>query len=89
MMRVWTDAIEEKFTNLLEAMAKALGYSFDRDLLRTGGYHTKGAADHENELTLIRQALVKMTTLDAAVPVINVQPGPNNKYVPMRFPGRD
>jgi len=87
MMKTWHDNIEEKFTNLLECMAQDLNYSFDRETLRSGGYSTKGSADHENELTLIRQALVRMTKLEAAVPVLNVQVNADGEFEPIQFHG--
>lgn len=86
MFKQWHDAIEEKFTNVLQAISQDLDYSFDRETLRNGGYYTKGVVDHENELSLIRQALVRMTRLEAAVPVVNVQPRADGTFEPIHFP---
>lgn len=83
----WNNSINDLVVSLLSAISEDLGYSFDQAILRGGWYLTKATADHENDITQIRKALVSMTKLEAAVPVLNVQPGGDGKFHPVQHPG--
>jgi hypothetical protein len=81
----WTRRCEDKVTDLLDVMAIDLGYEFDREFLRTGGYYTRGAAEHENEMVEIRQAFLKVLRHQATFPVENMTTDGNNVR-PFQFP---
>ena len=47
---------------LLEAIAKTLGYDFNKVQLKRGGYYPRGHADENTARTIIRDNLVKVLT---------------------------
>jgi hypothetical protein len=53
---------DEYFTDLLEAMAKALGYNFDRVELKRGIYSPKAHGEAELEQRVILRGLVELLT---------------------------
>lgn len=71
-VKAWSDRVDDRIIDLLESMATDLGFSFDRENLRSGGYYTKGAADQEQQLAIIRESMVQMTRGQAAIPVVIV-----------------
>jgi hypothetical protein len=58
----WNVNRDEYFTDLLEAMAKALGYNFDRVELKRGIYSPKAHGDAELEQRIILRGLVELLT---------------------------
>jgi len=85
-LQEWTRRIDDHLTNLLEAIAADLGYTFDRDFLRTGGYYARGAAEHENEMAAIRRSLAKMVDGRGALQVINMTRDEHGNLQQVRLP---
>ncbi len=88
MIETWNSRLADKVTSLLEAMSADLGYSFDHEFIRKGGYYTRGAAEHDNEMIGIRKELLKVLRREKAFPVENVQTGQDGSVAPLRFPGQ-
>jgi len=84
----WNARLGDKVTSLLEAMSGDLGYSFDHEFIRKGGYYTRGAVEHENEIIGIRQEFLKVLRGEKAFPVENVQTRSDGTVAPLRFPGQ-
>src|SRR5262249_50295289 len=61
-LTAWNVNKDEYFTDLLEAMAKALGYNFDRVELKRGIYSPKAHGAAELEQRIILRGLVELLT---------------------------
>jgi hypothetical protein len=61
-LTAWSVNRDEYFTDLLEAMTKALGYTFDRVELKRGIYSPKAHGDAELEQRIILRGLVELLT---------------------------
>jgi hypothetical protein len=59
---VWFAKGDELFTDLLVALAAALGYSFDRVQLKRGIYRPRAHGEAENRQQAIERALVGVLT---------------------------
>lgn len=68
-LRNWVDRGDELFTDLLDAMAKALGYDFDRVQLRRGIYYPKAHSEAERRREVFDKALVRIVTGEDALPM--------------------
>lgn len=61
-VRVWTDKSDDLFTDLLEALAKCLGYPFDRVQLRRGIYFPRAHDEQERRRMVFENAICKVLT---------------------------
>lgn len=61
-LKIWVERGDELFTDLLEAMAKALGYGFDRVQLRRGIYFPKAHDEQERRRMIFENALCGVVT---------------------------
>lgn len=68
-LEVWVAQSDELFINLLAAMAKDLGYTFDRVQLKKGWYSPQAHGDQEADLHLIRRRLAEVLSGDRALPM--------------------
>lgn len=57
---VWNGKITDLLVNLLYDLSIALGYKFDKVLLRKGAYRPQGHGDLELEQMLLRRGLLEM-----------------------------
>lgn len=62
-------AREERLTDLLQAMAICLGYSYDRVKISQGGYHPSGTADLENDARAFLRNAAKVLAGQQAIPM--------------------
>lgn len=67
----WNQRIDDLVVDLLQAMADDLGYPFDRQNIRSGGYATQASADHEIEMAQIRRHLLSVLDGKRPFPVMN------------------
>ena len=68
-LRSWVDRGDELFLDLLEAMAKALSYDFDRVQLKRGLYYPRAHSEAEQRREVFERALVRIVTGEDALPV--------------------
>lgn len=68
-LRSWVDRGDEYFTDLLEAMAKALGYDFDKVQLKRGIYHPRAHTEADWRRETFEKALLRIVTGEDALPV--------------------
>lgn len=66
---LWVQQGDDLFTDLLEALGKALRYKFDRVQLKRGIYHPKGHTDQEIRQEVAQRALVDLLTGRTALPM--------------------
>lgn len=66
---IWVQRGDELFTDLLAALATALGYGFDRIQLRRGIYHPKGHSDQEIRQETAQKALLDILVGRSALPM--------------------
>lgn len=70
----WADEVENLAVDLYAAIARDLGYVFDRENLRSGGYSTRGDYIREQEQAIIRAGTADIVQGRRAVPVMIVPP---------------
>lgn len=68
-MMVWADKNTELLANLLFEMGKALGYKFDRALIKRNRYSPVGHGNIENEQNLLRKMLIEVLEGDRDLPM--------------------
>lgn len=68
-MDVWTKKKDELLVELLFEMAQALGYSFDKVLLKKGSYTPQGYIDNESAQVLLREGFVSLLEGKSVLPV--------------------
>lgn len=68
-LRNWVDRGDEYFTDLLEAMTRALGYDFDRVQLRRGIYYPRALGEAERRREIFEKALVRIVSGQDALPI--------------------
>jgi hypothetical protein len=65
----WLQRADDLFIDLLEALAVALGYTFDKVQLRRGVYRPRGHTDAEFRQDTIQRAFADIVTGRAALPM--------------------
>lgn len=70
----WTDKANDLLADLLAAMAKVVGYDFDKVHLKKGSYTPQGYVDIEFEQDFIRKSMVKLFLNDAKIPIQIITP---------------
>lgn len=80
---IWNDKTDTLFVDLLHTMAKALGYDYDKVLLKRSGYAPMAHADYEDDNYEIRKGMVKLLSGDHPLPmyIVNLHPDPANQQV--------
>jgi len=66
---VWTDKNVELLANLLFEMGKALGYSFDRALIKRNWYSPVAHGNIESENNLIRKGIIEVLEGNRTIPM--------------------
>jgi hypothetical protein len=74
---IWLTQRVELLLDLLESMAKCLGYNFDRTDIRTTSYFPKGHGAMEDDLAAIRSGLVELIRNGRPLPVTLIPPPPS------------
>lgn len=67
--REWNGRGDELFTNLLERLASATKYKFDRQQLKSGSYSPEAHGTVELEQNLLRRFLVELLAGDRTLPL--------------------
>jgi hypothetical protein len=67
--REWNGRGDELFTNLLERLAVATSYKFDRQQLKSGSYSPEAHGTVESEQNLLRRLLLELLVGDRALPL--------------------
>ena len=73
-LQTWTEKGRDLLADLLYEMAHALGYQFDKVIIKRGHYYPRGFGDLETDQYILRKSLIDLLTYKRPLPVIIVPP---------------
>jgi hypothetical protein len=79
--KTWTSKKEDLLVELLDKMARSLGYRLDKVDIKRGHYYPRGYGDIENDQLIIRKGLVKIFENKAFLPVMVATVEPPKKEI--------